>query len=150
MEMDRAQWVIGIVGSTLAGIWGQAGIMLQALLLMMLLDIVSGMVAAWGQKALDSNVGWAGVRKKLLMLSLVVAAAIIQPVLAQAVGARVPLAEAAAGFLCAVEGLSVIENAARAGVPVPAFLREALVRLRNTGDAQREATDDESRNLHRG
>lgn len=134
MELDRLQWVAGLIVATVASIWGQAGLMLQALLLMMALDIFSGWVAAWGRQELDSNVGWIGLRKKLLMLSVVAAAVIIQPTLAYSTGTNIPLAEFSAGFLCAVEALSVVENAGRAGVPIPRVLRDALARLRDTAD----------------
>lgn len=136
MEWNRVEWAVGLATATAAAIWASAGLVLQALLLLMALDVASGLVAAWGEKALDSDVGWRKLKKKFLMLAVVAAAAIVQPIVSSSTQVNLPLTELTAGFLCANEALSIVENAARAGVPVPAILREALAKLRQAGDGE--------------
>lgn len=118
--MAHLKTVIGGGIATLVALWASIGVAMQILLLLMALDLASGIVAAWLGKRLDSNTGWRGVGRKVLTLGVVTMAAVIEPV------ARVPLAEWVAGFYAVIEAISVLENTAVAGVPIPRVLREAL------------------------
>ncbi|GIV73542.1 MAG: hypothetical protein KatS3mg049_2098 [Caldilinea sp.] len=82
-----------------------------------------GFLAAYVTQRLSSQVSFRGMAKKALVLLLVGAAAALTPV----VGA--PLADAVAGFYVVHEIVSIIENAAVAGLPVPQVLRDALARV---------------------
>lgn len=119
--MHHIKHVAGAALGAASALWLSLGVSVQILVLLIALDLVTGMVAAWAGKQLDSSTGWRGVSKKALTLAVVAMAAVVEP----AVG--LPLAEFVAGFYAAVEALSIAENAAVAGVPVPSFLREALV-----------------------
>lgn len=112
---------LGVAMGAIAALWLSLGLSVQILVLLIALDLVTGMFVAWAGKRLDSATGWRGVSKKALTLGVVAAAAVVDPVI------DLPLAEFVAGFYAAIEALSVLENAAVAGVPVPAFLRDALV-----------------------
>lgn len=134
---------LGVAMGAIAALWLSLGVSVQILVLLIALDLVTGMFAAWAGKRLDSATGWRGVSKKALTLGVVAAAAVVDPVI------DLPLAEFVAGFYAAVEALSIIENAAVAGVPVPSVLRDALTqwqRLVESRDRERreEARDDGS------
>jgi len=99
--------------------------MVQVLCILMALDILTGLMSATVAKTLDSGVGFRGVCRKVIVLAIVAAAAAVSPMVG-----GLPLAEVVAGFYCATEALSLLENAANSGVPVPSVLRDALVKLK--------------------
>lgn len=111
------------LGALLAAWWGGLPLLVQVLIGVMLLDILSGVLAAYITNTLDSRVSFRGMAKKALALVLVGVAAWIEP----AVG--IPLASAVAGFYTVHELLSILENATIAGLPVPDVLRDALARV---------------------
>lgn len=103
--------------------WNQA---VEALLVLMILDYLTGIIAAYvnPKMKLDSRQGFKGICKKIVILALVV--------LATELGraAEIPgLQPVVVWFFVGNEGLSVIENAAKAGVPVPKRLQDTLEQL---------------------
>jgi Phage-related holin (Lysis protein) len=93
----------------------------------MILDYATGVTAAWEEKRLDSEVGRKGIITKIGMLVVVSMAALIDSSL------LLPdpiLRTLTIGFFIANEGLSILENAAILGVPIPTQLKDALEVLR--------------------
>lgn len=105
--------------------WASLGLALQALVLLMTLDLASGLLAALYEGKLDSRVGRRGLTRKLMVLVVIGTFAVLQPSFG-----GVPLAQWGAGFYAVIEALSVLENAIRCGVPVPSFVRDHLAALR--------------------
>lgn len=103
------------------------------LLLMMAIDILSGVTAAVYQKQLSSKIGYRGMMKKACVLLVIGMAAVIEQAFKTTLpeplknSVVVPIAKLTAGFFLFNEALSVLENAKRAGVPLPAFLSKSLV-----------------------
>ena len=100
---------------------------IRALLVMMALDYVSGLGAAYIKRDLASRVAREGLVKKLLQLLLVLAARVAGgsvPGLADSIGAAFALAFVAA------ELISIAENCGRAGVPMPAVVLNAIRTLK--------------------
>lgn len=121
---------VGIGGIYLFGAWD---IILQALIALVVIDYITGVMAAFVEKALSSEVGMKGIIKKVCIF-LVVAIANIVDV---STGLDEPyLRTAVIWFFIANEGLSALENMGRMGVPLPEFLRQSLERL-NRGNAGR-------------
>lgn len=116
--------VFGAVAGLTAMVWGDLHVTTQVLLLLVALDIVTGIVAAGTRGELSSRTGYLGVRRKAMMFLLVGAATAIAPLME-----GVPVAPAIAAFFSYVELLSVIENAVAVGLPVPVTLRDALKRF---------------------
>lgn len=131
LSWDGLKIALGIIGATIAGLWGGLTVMVQILVILMVLDIATGLLAATVAKVLDSSVGFRGMCRKAIVLLVVTAAAALSSILGD-----LPLAEIVAGFYCAVEGLSIMENAARAGVPIPKVLKEALIKLKQSGEGE--------------
>ena len=77
-----------------------------------------------------SSAAFAGLTKKLLMLVIVALAVLVDRLL----GTQGICRMAAIGFYAANEGLSIIENCSRLGVPFPQSLMKALERLRQQHD----------------
>ena len=104
---------------------GLDGLMI-ALIVLMTLDYVSGVMCAIIDKKLSSAVGFKGVCKKVFILMLVGVAHIID---LHVVGTGSALRGAVICFYMSNEGLSLLENAAHIGLPIPDKLRDILAQL---------------------
>lgn len=136
MEWDRLHWLLGLFTAAIAAAWADLGMALQILLILMAIDMVTGIVAAFVARVVDSSVGWRGVGKKILVLAVVAMAAAVEPILGGA-----PVAVVVTGFYCAIEGISILENVVAAGVKVPDVLMSALVKLREIAAADRQVSE---------
>ena len=81
---------------------------------------------------LDSRKGFRGIAKKLMILLLISLAHFVDQATSQTV-----IQTVAIWFFLGNEGLSIIENAANAGLPVPQKLRETLEQLKNEKDEKK-------------
>ena len=113
---------------------GMDGLMI-ALIVMMTLDYISGVMCAIIDKKLSSAVGFKGICKKVFILMLVGVAHIID---LHVVGTGSALRGAVICFYMSNEGLSLLENAAHIGLPIPDKLRDILTQLH---DKERDTTD---------
>lgn len=96
-------------------------------MLLMGIDIATGLLAAAIAKNVSSTTAYEGMVRKAIMLLLVGLGVILEPY-----AQEVPLGKMLALSFTIVEVLSIVENAARAGVPIPNALREFLVKLRSS------------------
>lgn len=99
---------------------------LEALVFAMGIDYLSGLMAAYinPRMKLDSRKGFRGIAKKVMILLLVSLAHFID----RATGQNI-IQLAVIWFFLGNEGLSIIENAANAGLPVPKKLKDTLEQL---------------------
>ncbi|MBX3014839.1 MAG: phage holin family protein [Caldilineaceae bacterium] len=109
----------------LISVWVNLSFVLQVLIILMVLDFVTGILVAVQQQNLSSQKSYQGISKKVIVLVLITATAIIE----QYLNIDIPLVEVVAGFYIANEFISILENVAVAGVPVPGVLRDTLQRL---------------------
>lgn len=121
--LKRAAALLGAGLSWLLGGWDLA---LQILVIFVVFDYITGVVAAWHEKELDSNVGFYGIAKKILLFIPVA----IGFWLDQFTGQEI-LRNIAIFFYIANEGISILENLGRCGVAVPPALLDALGQLKN-------------------
>ena len=105
--------------------------LLTALIIFMALDYITGLMCAIIDKKLSSAVGFKGICKKVLILLLVGVANIVD---VHVVGTGSALRGAVVCFYLSNEGLSLLENAAYIGLPVPDRLRTVLAQLHNRDD----------------
>lgn len=119
---------LGAATGALAYLFGAWDLLMYILLAMICLDYLSGLAAAALRHELSSRLGWQGLLKKALIFVVVLLAALVDRLLnLQGNAAR----SCAALFYTANEGLSVLENLGRAGLPLPAFLTRALTALKD-------------------
>ena len=109
---------------------GMDGLMI-ALIVFMALDYITGLMCAMIDKKLSSAVGFKGICKKVLILMLVGVANIMD---VHVIGTGSALRGAVVCFYLANEGLSLLENAAHIGLPVPERLKDVLAQLHNRED----------------
>lgn len=119
--------ITAAVCSACGFIFGDMDGLMTALIVLIVMDYVSGVVAAAAEKKLSSAVGAKGIAKKVFML-LIVAAANVADI--NVIGEGHLLKSVTAAFYAANECLSLIENAGRLGVPVPKKLLDVLEQLR--------------------
>jgi toxin secretion/phage lysis holin len=137
-------WTKVQIAATAIGGWigyflgGKDG-MLIALVVFMALDYITGLMCAIVDKKLSSAVGFKGICKKVLILMLVGVANILD---VHVVGQGSALRGAVIAFYLSNEGLSLLENAAYIGLPIPDKLREILEQLHNRED-KTDKTDNE-------
>lgn len=117
------------VGATLLQfLFGGWSLPLQILVTFIIIDYLSGVVAAFVGKRLDSRVGVRGIARKVGFLILVAVAHLLDV----GTGMAAPILQTATTwFLIANEGISITENLGEIGVPIPQSLQEALRRLRD-------------------
>jgi toxin secretion/phage lysis holin len=101
--------------------------MISTLLIMIGIDIVSGLLVAISRKTLNSTLSFQGITKKLFMILLVGLAAVIQ----FRVNSDLPLAHIVAMFYVVTEAISVLENAAALGVPLPPTFIDVMSKLKD-------------------
>ena len=99
---------------------------LTCLLIAIVLDYASGMIKAYVTKELSSKIGVKGVIKKVSILLVVMLAVLVD----RATGETGAIRTLVIYYFVANEGLSIIENLAKAGVPIPKNLRDALKTLK--------------------
>jgi len=114
-----------ILGGAITAFLGGWDTALQVLVLFVVMDYITGLIAAWYEKRLDSRVGFRGIAKKILLFVPVAVGYWLDVLLGQEI-----LRSLAIFFYIANEGLSIVENLGRAGVPVPAALGEALEQMK--------------------
>lgn len=129
------KWAAALVGGAITAALGGWDMALQILVFFVVLDYLTGLVAAWYEKKLDSNVGFRGIAKKILLFVPIAVAYALDQMLGQEI-----LRSLAIFFYLANEGLSMLENLGRAGVPIPEPLRVALEQLKKKGEGKQPET----------
>ncbi len=114
------------LGGWLGYFLGGADGLLLALVAMAALDYLTGVLCAAADKTLSSAVGYKGICRKALIFILVGVGHILDTYVA---GSGAAIRTAVICFYLSNEGLSLLENAARLGLPVPERLKEALRQL---------------------
>ena len=103
---------------------------LYALVLLTVADYVTGVASAAVSKTLSSSAGLRGVFKKALMFLLVGVAHTLDAYVLG--GANAPVRNAVLFFFISNEGISILENAASAGLPIPPKLKNLLANMRES------------------
>ena len=117
---------------------------MTTLMLLMAIDIVTGLWAALAQKALTSDKGWRGISRKLGVICFLIFAHFLE----KAVNIELNLEIAGAIAYSVTECISIVENFSFIGVPIPAQLVAALLQAKKLRPAP--ATADEIRKLSDG
>lgn len=136
--MDRIfNWtstVIGIVGGYFAAIFGQWDSILWALLVIMVLDCLTGVIKAIYTKTMSSEIGFKGLLKKITILIIVALSNVLQ----QITGDNVAIREIVIMFYVANEGISVLENVAVIYPQMPKAIKDILLQIRDSNSADSE------------
>ena len=92
---------------------------------LMFLDYLTGLIVGYKMQNLNSQRAFKGLRKKLLILAILCGASLMHKLVPD-----LAFRTLVGMFYCATELLSIIENVAKVGVPIPKKLKKALEQLR--------------------
>jgi len=126
---DFIRWTASVLCGIAGFLWGSLDGLLAALIVFMILDYVTGIVAGCISKKLSSAVGFTGLLKKGLILLIVAVGHILDT---QIFGGQSSMCRSAViGFYLSNEGISILENAGKIGIPLPKILIRVLEQLRD-------------------
>lgn len=127
--------IAAICGSCLACVFGGWDKVIECLVICIAIDYITGIMSAYATKSLSSAVGFKGFLKKVLIFAIVAVAATLD----KAIGNPDMLFRTATCFFyIANEGLSILENASKLGIPLPQKLEEALIQLQDDNSKKGE------------
>ena len=124
-----------MVGGWLGYFLGGCDGVLIALVVFVVMDYLSGVMCAVADKTLSSEVGFKGICRKIVIFILVGIANILD---VQVIGSGSVLRTAVIFFYLSNEGVSLLENAAHLGLPVPAKLKVVLAQLHERAEDKEE------------
>ncbi len=103
---------------------------LYALVTFVVIDYITGLMVAILDKKLSSDIGFRGIFKKVLIFVMVGIGHIFD---AQLIGDGSALRTAVIFFYISNEGISILENVGRIGLPIPQKIKDILEQLQNKG-----------------
>lgn len=135
----KIQMAVAAIGGWLGYFLGGMDGLMIALVVFMALDYITGLMCAVIDKKLSSAVGFKGICKKVLILMLVGVAHVVD---LHVVGTGDALRSAVVCFYLSNEGVSMLENAAHLGLPVPDKLKGILAQLHGRADEKKDDKKD--------
>lgn len=129
------QVVFAGIGGWLGWFLGGCDGLLYALLAFVVIDYITGIMCAVVDKKLSSEVGFKGIFKKVLIFALVGVGHILDT---RIIGAGSMLRTAVIFFYLSNEGVSLLENAAYLGLPIPQNLKSVLEQLHDRSEKEDE------------
>ena len=134
------QAVFAAVGGWLGYFLGGCDGLLYALIAFVVIDYITGVMCAIYDKNLSSSIGFKGICKKVLIFLMVGIGHILDT---KVIGTGSVLRTAFIFFYISDEGISLIENAAHLGLPIPNKLKEVLEQLHDR--SEKEENNGESK-----
>lgn len=139
----------GFVASFFTGIPAVVWILIAV----MSLDYITGLICgAMGVSpktengGLSSRAAFSGLLKKALILCVVILAALLDGAISSSAGVEFAAVTGATSlWFVASEGVSILENAASIGVPIPKILQQALETMKSKGSGNTATDDDEKK-----
>lgn len=125
------QMVFAAIGGWFGWFLGGYDGFLYALIAFISVDYILGVFCAILEKHLSSDVGARGIFKKVVIFSLVGVAHVIDQ---NIIGDGSAIRTAVIFFYLSNEGISIIENATRLGLPIPEKFKDILEQLKDGGD----------------
>lgn len=139
------QMIISGALAAFAVYMGALAVPIIILMVMMVLDYLSGMAVAWIQNNLSSKIGAKGIIKKVGYMGLIVVAMGADYLIYSGIiAANIDISyNMWFGLLVAVwliinEMISILENLSKLGVPIPDFMTKLIKRLKNAADGGKE------------
>ncbi len=139
--MENVKYLATIIGAFIGGLFGGIDGFLYALIVLMVTDYVSGVLVAISFKELSSAIGAKGIAKKVQILLLVLVGNVIDT---KIIGTGYIVRTAVIFCYISNECISITENTAKLGLPVPKKLMDVLKQLRNEDEEDRGGNEDEN------
>ena len=127
--------LVAVVATFFTYIFGSWDLALQVLIVFMILDYGTGVLYAFLNNQLNSEVGFKGLVKKMMILVVLIIGVMVDRILGTGNWVFRTLV---AYFYIANEGISLLENVGNIGIPIPNKLRNALEQLNKDDDKEGE------------
>ena len=125
-----------MVLTTLEWVFGEFNGLVYALIAFVAIDYITGVLCAVADKKLSSDVGFRGISKKIMVFAMVAMGNVLDIIFAGVEANFSAIRTIIIVFYLANEGLSILENAARLGLPVPQKMKDTLIKLHEKGDSK--------------
>ena len=132
---NMIQFAFAAIGGWLGYFLGGCDGLLYALIAFVVIDYLTDVMCAINDKTLSSEVGFKGICRKVLIFLLVGIANILD---VHVIGAGSVLRTAVIFFYISNEGVSLLENAAHLGLPVPQKIKAVLEQLHDRAEDEEE------------
>ena len=136
---NSIQFVFTAIGGWLGSVVGGCDGLLIALTIFVVFDYITGVMCAIADKKLSSEIGFKGICRKVLIFVLVGIGNVID---IQVLSQPGVLRTAIIFFYLSNEGLSLVENSAHLGLPIPEKLKAVLEQLHDRDDGEDDKNDD--------
>jgi toxin secretion/phage lysis holin len=120
------KYIVAVGGSFITYLFGGWTALIQILLAFVVIDYITGVLAAAISGKLNSNIGLKGIAKKVFIFIIVACGHLVD----NAIGTQNIVRDAAIYFYIANELLSILENAGEIGLPVPDILKKSIDTLK--------------------
>ena len=120
--------IVATIGTGLTWLLGTWDTALVVLVCFMSLDYLTGVLRAWINKEVSSDIGLKGIARKTVIFIVLIVAVLLDRLLNTGTWVFRTLI---CYFYIANEGISLLENCAELGVPIPDKIKEALVQLKS-------------------
>lgn len=132
---NAIQMVFAAIGGWLGYFLGGCDGLLYALIAFAVIDYITGVMCAVADKKLSSAVGFKGICRKVLIFLLVGIANVLD---VQVIGSGSVLRTAVIFFYISNEGVSLLENVAHLGLPVPEKIKTVLEQLHDRAESGKD------------
>lgn len=135
------QIAVAVFGGGIGWFFGKLDGLLIALIAFAVMDYISGVLCAVMEHNLSSHIGFRGIAKKIFMFVLVGCANLLDNYI---IGAGEALRTAVIFFFISNEGVSLLENSARLGLPIPTKLRDVLEILHDKAEGKEKPEEQKN------
>lgn len=125
------QFIFAGIGGWLGWFLGGCDGLLYALVAFVVIDYITGVMCAIADRTLSSSVGFKGVCRKILIFLMVGIGHLLD---VNIIGSGSVLRTAAVFFYISNEGVSILENSAHLGLPIPSKLKDVLEQLHDRAE----------------
>lgn len=126
---NMIQIILAAIGGALGWFFGGFDGFWYTLVVLVIIDYLSGVMCAVIEKKLSSEIGFRGICKKVAIFLLVGVGNVLDQ---RILGSGNALRTTVIFFYCANEGISLLENAVKIGIPVPQKLKDTLLQVKNS------------------
>ena len=126
--LQNLKFIVSILGTVFTFLFGAWDTALIVLMCFMALDYLTGLVRAYINKKISSDVGLKGIARKSLIFIVLIVSVLLDRLLNTGTWVFRTLV---CYFYIANEGISLLENCAGLGLPIPTKIKDALAQLKD-------------------
>ena len=139
---NTMQFIFAVLGGWLGYFLGGCDGLLIALVAFVSIDYVTGVMCAISDKDLSSRVGFKGICRKILKILIFALVGVANLIDVQVIQTGSILRTAVVFFYLSNEGVSLLENAAHLGLPIPKKLKAVLEQLHDKHNKEEDNKHD--------